>query len=66
MEIPIFNSFYTNCEKKIKTENLNIDLLNNLSFKNVDFNKFPVVKILKNLPHKDSLFENNEDVKNNS
>jgi 1-deoxy-D-xylulose-5-phosphate reductoisomerase len=57
MEIPIFNSFYANYEKIIKTENLNIDLLNNLSFKNVDFDKFPVVKILKNLPHKDSLFE---------
>ncbi len=57
MEIPIFNSLYSNHEKKIKTENLNIDLLNNLNFKKVDFIKFPVVKILNKLPHKDSLFE---------
>ncbi|WP_415321618.1 hypothetical protein ABXT63_02665 [Candidatus Pelagibacter sp. Uisw_092] len=57
MKIPIFNSFYSNFEKKIKTKNLDLNILNNLDFKNVNLIKFPVVKILKNLPRKNSLFE---------
>jgi len=57
MEIPIFNSFYSNFEKKIKTNKIDIDILNNLNFKKVNLIKFPVVKILKELPHIDSLFE---------
>ena len=36
MKIPIFNSFYSNFEKKIKTKNLNINILNDLNFKKVD------------------------------
>ena len=57
MKIPIFNSFYLNSEKIIKTKKLNIDILNNLNFKKVDLVKFPVVNILKKMPHNDSLFE---------
>ncbi len=57
MKIPIFNSFYTQHEKKIQTKKLNFDLLNKLNFTNVDTAKFPVVKILKKMPHNDSLFE---------
>ena len=57
MKIPIFNSFYTNFEKKIKTDELNIDVLNDLKFRKVDETRFPIVKILKDLPNKDSLFE---------
>ena len=57
MMIPIFNSFYTNFEKKIKTKKLDIDILNDLSFKEVDTTKFPIVKILKKMPSNDSLFE---------
>jgi len=57
MKIPIFNSFYTKYEKKIQTQKLNFNLLNKLNFTNVDTTKFPVVKILKNMPNNDSLFE---------
>ena len=57
MKIPIFNSFYTKHEKKIQTKKLNFNLLNKLNFTNVDTTKFPVVKILKTMPHNDSLFE---------
>ena len=57
MRIPIFNSFYRNYEKKISTNNIDFDILNNLNFSNVDLIKFPVVNILKKMPNKDSLFE---------
>ena len=57
MTIPIFNSFYSNFEKKIKTEKLNLNLLNKLSFKSVDIIRFPIVKILKKMPNDESLFE---------
>ena len=57
MIIPIFNSIYDNNEKKIKTKKINIKLLNNLDLKKVDNIKFPVVKIIKILFEKDSLFE---------
>ncbi len=57
MKIPIFNSLYTNFEKKIKTKELNINLLNKLNFTDVDMRKFPIVKVLKKMPSNDSLFE---------
>ena len=57
MKIPIFNSFYSNFEKKIITKNLNINILNDLNFKKVDLFKFPAVNILKKMPHNDSLYE---------
>ena len=57
MKIPIFNSLYTNLEKKIKTKELNINLLNKLNFTDVDIRKFPIVKVLKKMPSNDSLFE---------
>jgi len=57
MKIPIFNSFYSDFEKKIKTNNLDVKILNNLDFQNIDQIKFPVLKILKKLPDNNSLFE---------
>ena len=57
MKIPIFNSFYCKFEKTIKTKTLDINLLNNLNFKDVDVIKFPTVKILEKMPNNDSLFE---------
>jgi len=57
MKIPIFNSFYSKYEKKIRTQKLNFNLLSKLNFTKVDTTKFPVVKILKKMPHNDSLFE---------
>ena len=57
MRIPIFNSFYSNFQKQIKSNNLDIKILNNLDFKNVDPKKFPIINILKYLPKNDSLYE---------
>jgi 1-deoxy-D-xylulose-5-phosphate reductoisomerase len=57
MTIPIFNSIYQKSEKKLKTKKLNFSIINNLNFQKVDINKFPVVKIINNIPDKHSLFE---------
>jgi len=57
MTIPIFNSIYSNNEKKIRSNKININVLNNLDLKKVDSIKFPVVKIIDKMHEKDSLFE---------
>tara|TARA_Y100000590_G_C15725543_1_gene1015121 strand:- start:1998 stop:3158 length:1161 start_codon:yes stop_codon:yes gene_type:complete len=57
MKIPIFNSIYFNINKKILTKDINLETLNNLNFQNVDRKKFPVIKLLKMMPEKDSLLE---------
>ena len=57
MTIPIFNSLYLNSHKMIKSKNLDISILNNLSFTKINYKKFPVVKILDNLSDNHSLFE---------
>ncbi len=57
MKIPIHNSIYLNNEKKIKSKPINLDILNKLEFKDIDYKKFPLIKILKILPKKNSLYE---------
>jgi 1-deoxy-D-xylulose-5-phosphate reductoisomerase len=58
MKVPIFNTLYSDMiKKKIKSKNLRIDILNDLSLKEVDYKKFPLVKILKIMPNNYSLFE---------
>jgi 1-deoxy-D-xylulose-5-phosphate reductoisomerase len=57
MIIPIFNSIYFNTNKKLKSKNIDLKVLNNLNLKKIDNIKFPVVKILNNLNNEDSLFE---------
>ncbi len=57
MKIPIYNSLYSSVKKNYKTKKLDFKILNNLNLKNVDTNKFPLVKLLKKLPSKPSLFE---------
>ena len=57
MTIPIFNSLNENDNLSIKTKKLNFSILNNLSFEEVDTQKFPVVKIINKLPEINSLFE---------
>ena len=56
MKIPIFNSLYSS-NKIIDSKKLDFKSLNNLDFRNVNFQKFPVVKVLKILPDNSSLFE---------
>jgi len=57
MTIPIFNSIYFNTDKKLKSKDIDIEALNNLNLKKIDYIRFPVIKILNNLSEKDSLFE---------
>ena len=56
MKIPIFNSLYSS-NNFIKSKKLNIKILNNLEFKEVDLRRFPVIKTLKKLPESSSLYE---------
>ena len=56
MEIPIFNTLYSN-SKNLKTNDLDVAHMNNLQFFKSDIRKYPVIKILNNLPNKTSLFE---------
>ena len=57
MVIPIFNSLYPKFEKKIKTKNLNLNIVSNLKLKYVNKRKFPVMKLIDKLPNSDSLYE---------
>ena len=57
MTIPIFNSLYPNFQKKIESKGLDLSIINNLDFKKTNIKKFPVLKILNNLPNNHSLFE---------
>ena len=58
MKIPIFNSVMSNFQNKKKIiTNIDYKLINNLNITEVPLNKFPIKKILKILPKKDSLFE---------
>ena len=58
MKVPIFNSLITN-KKFIHTEKLEhqLNLVNDLKLQSVPENKFPIKKILKLIPEKESLFE---------
>ena len=57
MKIPIFNSVYPSFERKIKTKKIDFKILNNLNFQKVDLKRFPIIKLIKSLPNKDSLFD---------
>ena len=57
MKIPIFNTLYPNNDKKLKSNTININSLNNLNFKIIELKRFPMIKLLKFLPSKQSLFE---------
>jgi 1-deoxy-D-xylulose-5-phosphate reductoisomerase len=57
MKIPIFNSINSVNLKNLPTKPLNFKIINNLSFKKIDDKRFPLIKILKKLPNKNSLYE---------
>ena len=57
MKIPIMNSLYKNNKKIMNSKKLKFDILNNLSLKEVDNIKFPIVNLLNLLPKELSLFE---------
>ena len=57
MRIPIFNTIFFNTKKNLKTNNINIKILNNLELSTVSQKKYPMIKLLNFIPNKSSLFE---------
>lgn len=57
MKIPIFNSLFSDKIKYFPSKNISAKFLDNLNFQNVNYESFPIDKILKLLPNKISLFE---------
>ena len=56
MKIPIFNSLYSS-ENLIKSKKIDLKILNNLNLQEIDSKRFPIIKIIDNLPERSSLFE---------
>ncbi len=56
MKIPIFNSLYSS-NNFMNSKKLNLKILNNLEFKEINYKRFSVIKILNKLPENSSLFE---------
>jgi len=57
MKIPIFNSLYSKSDKKIFTNTINFKTLNNLNLSKLNSIRYPMIRLLKILPSKSSLFE---------
>ena len=57
MKIPIFNSLYSKSDKKMFTNTINFKTLNNLNLSKLNSIRYPMIKLLKILPSKSSLFE---------
>ena len=57
MRIPIYNSIYYRTDKIFNNKPLDFKTLNNLNLKSVEDNRFPLVRLLNQLPKYSSLFE---------
>ena len=57
MKVPIFNTLFLNSDHQLKTNKINIKILNNLSLNKASSKRFPMIKLLKFLPNNHSLFE---------
>ena len=57
MQVPIFNTLYSNDNKKLKSKKIDIDKLNNLDLKKINIKRYPMIRLLNLLPSKHSLFE---------
>ena len=57
MKIPIFNSIYLDKNYKITSKKIDLKILNNLNLNLINEKKFPLVKIIKKLPEKNTLYE---------
>ena len=57
MKIPIFNTLFYDDPKVINSKKIDILSLNNLNFVQPNLKRYPMLKILKLLPTKNSLFE---------
>jgi 1-deoxy-D-xylulose-5-phosphate reductoisomerase len=57
MKVPIFNTIFSNCNKKLITKKIDINSLNNLNFDQINLRRYPLIKLLNLLPLKHSLYE---------
>ena len=57
MKVPIFNTLFHNEAKLLNSKNIDITSLNNLNFEYPNLKQYPMLKVLKLLPIKNSLFE---------
>ena len=57
MKIPIFNTLFLNSDRKLETNKVDLDILNNLNLNNVNSKRFPMIKLLDFLPDNHSLYE---------
>ena len=57
MKIPIFNTLFLKKNKKLTSKKIDLNILNNLNFMEVDSKIFPMIKLLNLLPKKHSLYE---------
>jgi len=57
MKVPIFNTLFLEDDRKLKTNKIDINILNNLNLNNVNPKQFPMTKLLNLLPDNHSLFE---------
>ena len=57
MKIPIFNTLYKSQNEKMITKELKINILNDLKFEIPSTKRYPMIKLLKLLPIKNSLYE---------
>ena len=57
MKIPIFNTLFLSNNRKLKTNKININILNNLKLNTVESERYPMIKLLNYLPINHSLFE---------
>ena len=57
MKIPIFNTLYFESNKSIKSNEIDLKVLNNLNLQNVNPRRFPIINVLKMLSNNSSLYE---------
>tara|TARA_B100001121_G_scaffold75928_1_gene67332 strand:- start:523 stop:1716 length:1194 start_codon:yes stop_codon:yes gene_type:complete len=57
MKIPIFNTIYSQVQKKLFKTKVDFKSLNNLKFSEVCNKRYPMVKLVNYLPKKNSMFE---------
>ena len=57
MKVPIFNTLFLNSDRKLETNKININILNNINLNNINPKRFPMIKLLNFLPNNSSLFE---------
>jgi len=57
MKVPIFNTLFFKQNRKLKTNRIDINVLNNLNLNYVSPKRYPIVKLLNFIPDNHSLFE---------